>query len=1276
MTGTSSLTSVEVDLLDRLDALWSRSKEIIQNGDFSPKSVEAVCSHTKGLVALVVQELPLNNSDQSHLTSRSAQRPGPLLEAVVHHRVFDHLLIWSESRPFQNDEADDRTRDTQRKHLVTLFETLITQSRQPVLFQVDILRPLLQFLFKLSSQLRPAYNKVYGRTLYEVCVLVCRNSDCLDLCRKVSEDLFHQPHIIFSLLIPLIHRGDSVGDCIRDALLLVLSLSKRDEELGNYLAYQSDFCPILATGLSGLYSSLPKKLIPRYNVHSSTCDSPGGPVSLTTSALINPNSSTPCIIELPIGGPSWHQLTEDEWNQSADLRRFLHTLDFCNLAIKISHRNVQKQLLYYIGSGFLTPVLGSALHQSALDEVVAATAYLELILRRLTESSLIKLLLKFILTSTYDSYSVLNSLINRLNANAVLGMVTLSLFRTILSFHCEDVMYELIFRHLQPLYHLDSKVSENSALSSGRKRRQSDIPRWVNSPRSAKTAQGAHPPLSDLALDLIKSGSRFLALATTSKLNPRTGGNRTAEYSSLLKVVDEQAVTDNPPTNYVSRTSLSDNRLSTNEGSGTCPGLATETDDAGKRSHPLDSKATLSVQNDSDPDWVFVKNMTSAFTPTERPSLLPYIQCTKSRVERYRAACSVWSSNYSPSSFMSPTEDKSCPSDRELETRELQIQGDMQVSPVYLRQGEQQSVLSSAQYSKDDDYEPLLHALPAMSVARSSSLYQLNYLDDLFDDDASCVNPETVQEHSPQEFPIKDVETHLPIHKSESLGELSQVVHAAPTQTCTCFSSMPDIAMLLTHAECQSLTGLPMDGEQLEQFLRALDKVPSPWRCPVHFGFLPPVTSWPPVDDAYLLQLDDQFRHFTGPCNDILPSDLGRQPEIAVDLPPSPTVISPSALSLHSVTVNAGQANSNDASSQRSPIAGGIGPFLSILLNRLANFHNNCFFTNLLLTDLLTSLAAYPCPLLYEFLLNSAGLTLKSNVNSVYKALHWVRSQILVNAKSIDNWDQLLYRARLYMNCGRPYATDTLIDPEFYSPCDVGRSSDRSKKSDHCKRPRSSSTSNYSTPLRPQQETRTIWLSGNGDNACEESVSHSTPVTDSPLSYRFQRLSSTVRPWSDSNSATPLLPVSCPPEQMRSFMIAPNRITSDSSCSSLPFKSGHFWTTTGKMGGTFRQIWPRSTHVALSPVMVRTRLRSYFQRLPGGVSPRATASDESCRFISSDSEDDELPNICQQPSISTRTRNLVFAAVIFDEFCHELAALCFVHSMDPEVFPIRTTIEP
>ncbi|VDP79622.1 unnamed protein product [Echinostoma caproni] len=109
-----------------------------------------------------------------------------------------------------------------------------------------------------------------------------------------------------------------------------------------------------------------------------------------------------------------------------------------------------------------------------------------------------------------------------------------------------------------------------------------------------------------------------------------------------------------------------------------------------------------------------------------------------------------------------------------------------------------------------------------------------------------------------------------------------------------------------------------------------------------------------------------------------------------MDLSEGPSTTATS-IPLHSVRLNSPRVSVTGTSVNRRPnagvipVSGGIGPFLWILLSRLSNLHMNCLFTNLLLTDLFAALAAYPCPLLFEFLLNSVNLTGRNNTNSMYK---------------------------------------------------------------------------------------------------------------------------------------------------------------------------------------------------------------------------------------------------------------------------------------------------
>jgi hypothetical protein len=54
-----------------------------------------------------------------------------------------------------------------------------------------------------------------------------------------------------------------------------------------------------------------------------------------------------------------------------------------------------------------------------MDEIIAATVYLDLFLRTVNEPNLLKIFLKFILYSKFDERaSLLETLINRINSNS------------------------------------------------------------------------------------------------------------------------------------------------------------------------------------------------------------------------------------------------------------------------------------------------------------------------------------------------------------------------------------------------------------------------------------------------------------------------------------------------------------------------------------------------------------------------------------------------------------------------------------------------------------------------------------------------------------------------------------------------------------------------------------------------------------------------------------------------------------------------------------------
>ena len=60
--------------------------------------------------------------------------------------------------------------------------------------------------------------------------------------------------------------------------------------------------------------------------------------------------------------------------------------------------------------------------KNCIEEIIAATTYLDLFLRTINEPTLLKIFLKFILFSKFDEkVTLLDTLINRINTNSKVG---------------------------------------------------------------------------------------------------------------------------------------------------------------------------------------------------------------------------------------------------------------------------------------------------------------------------------------------------------------------------------------------------------------------------------------------------------------------------------------------------------------------------------------------------------------------------------------------------------------------------------------------------------------------------------------------------------------------------------------------------------------------------------------------------------------------------------------------------------------------------------------
>ncbi|XP_061547846.1 FHF complex subunit HOOK-interacting protein 1B isoform X2 [Phycodurus eques] len=382
---------------------WRQVSRVLDQSEpsWSTDDLIAVRNHTDQMFCLLAEERPPPQGEDDGTTEDG----GPILQLVVREQVLERLLLWHLRRGPDPDSLGA---------LLKLFDMLIGQSQQALLRRTAVLHPLLRLMGACvhpDHGCPPALENSLVLLLNQVCVRTARQPLLLEtLFRAAPVQQGSTNLLIFSLLVPFIHREGAVGQQARDALLLVMAASATNRSVARYIAHNSYFCPVLATGLSALYSSLPRKI--------------------------------------EVRGDDWHALRREDWMGVSSLVVFMNSLEFCNAVVQVAHPMVRSQLLDYLHNGFLVPVVAPALHKSSVDEMIASTAYLDLFLRSVSETSLLKTFLRFILLHRLDSDSILDTLLTRISSNSRLCMVSLSLFRTLVSFNCEDIMLQLVLRYV------------------------------------------------------------------------------------------------------------------------------------------------------------------------------------------------------------------------------------------------------------------------------------------------------------------------------------------------------------------------------------------------------------------------------------------------------------------------------------------------------------------------------------------------------------------------------------------------------------------------------------------------------------------------------------------------------------------------------------------------------------------------------------------------------------------------------------------------------------
>uniref|UniRef100_A0A5S6QPF4 Uncharacterized protein n=1 Tax=Trichuris muris TaxID=70415 RepID=A0A5S6QPF4_TRIMR len=386
--------------MDAFQSHWMQVKAILLSDHPTIESQTVVYRHLEQLVTLIVAEV----------NEAAGFRIGPMLELAFNESVFSMIVSWA-------TDCRGQTRLFALRNIFKIYEIVVSQTSPCIIVHKPILQPLLFVLDECDNGEEWLLNDIREPMvflLHQVCTKIAQKEEWSMLEFFFDKETDHSAprFLVFTLLVPFLYFGGRVEQLVRDAMLLVLSVSSQLDAAGLFLANETNFCPVLASGLAAVYSSLPRRLY--------------------YADLFE----------------DWCRVTPVDLERTPELLSFRNSLEFCNAVAQASHHRVVSSLVKYIYNGFLLSVFKQALLESTVDDLHSVIAYLELVFRCLAEAPLQEALVRFLTIKGMGGICILESLVHRMDKHAKLTKVCLALFETLLDLNSEKVMYELIFRHL------------------------------------------------------------------------------------------------------------------------------------------------------------------------------------------------------------------------------------------------------------------------------------------------------------------------------------------------------------------------------------------------------------------------------------------------------------------------------------------------------------------------------------------------------------------------------------------------------------------------------------------------------------------------------------------------------------------------------------------------------------------------------------------------------------------------------------------------------------
>ena len=185
---------------------------------------QAVINYAAQMVYLIVEEVP-----------PSEGMIGRMLETTINESIMDKLQSWG-------CQAGEYTEDLKRE-MLRMYELLIAQAKQSVLMHNAMLNPLLRLLMECHECSAKLEDQLV-LLLHQLCVSLSNDPMLLEFLFHASPSQGPAKFLLFSLLIPFIHREGKLGMQARDALLLCISVSREAANIGQYIAESTNLCPV------------------------------------------------------------------------------------------------------------------------------------------------------------------------------------------------------------------------------------------------------------------------------------------------------------------------------------------------------------------------------------------------------------------------------------------------------------------------------------------------------------------------------------------------------------------------------------------------------------------------------------------------------------------------------------------------------------------------------------------------------------------------------------------------------------------------------------------------------------------------------------------------------------------------------------------------------------------------------------------------------------------------------------------------------------------------